>query len=172
MKKLIFIISLFCLLSLSSFAQTPNFSGEWSLDKGKSKMDERQAASIESQTMKVEQTGKEVKVAITTKQAENQVGRRTDIGGGTNIYALDGKELNSENDSQIGKVFVRSKGEILNGKLNLQLIRTINNPMGEIVITTKEIWDLSDDGKTLTIKREFESQRGKIISDLSFTKKG
>lgn len=171
MKKSILLLFAIFLFSLNTFAQTPNFSGEWTLDKGKSKMDERQSASIESQTLKVEQSNQEVKVTVTTKQTESQSGRRADIGGGTNTYPLDGKEFNSENESQIGKVLIKSKGEIKDGKLNLQSIRTINNSMGDITITTKEVWELSADGKILTIKREFESQRGKINSELIFTKK-
>ena len=171
MKKSVFLLSIVCLFALSAFAQTPNFSGEWSLEKGKSKLDERQANSIESQTLKVEQTTQEVKVTVTTKNTESQSGRRADIGGGTNTYSLDGKELNSENETQIGKVLVKSKGEIRDSKLNLQAIRTINNPNGEITITTREVWELSANGKILTIKREFDSQRGKINSELIFTKK-
>lgn len=172
MKKSLLLLVFVFLFSLNTFAQTPNFSGEWTLDKGKSKLDERQAATIESQILKVEQSNQEVKITVTTKQTESQNGRRADIGGGTNTYPLDGKEFNAENESQIGKVLVKSKGEIKEGKLNLQSVRTINNQMGEITITTKEVWELSADGKILTVKREFDSQRGKITSELVFTKKG
>lgn len=171
MRKTIFLLFIICFSAFNSFAQNPDFSGEWILDKGKSKMDERQIASIESQILKVEQTDKEVKVTISTKQSGNQGGQRADIGGGTNTYSLDGKELNSEIDSQIGKVSVKLKGEIKDGKLNLQSVRSIDAPMGEISITTKEVWELSADGKTLTVKRELDSQRGKINSELILTKK-
>ena len=170
MKKSILLLFAIFLFSLNTFAQIPNFSGEWTLNKGKSKLDERQSASIESQTLKVEQSNQDVKVTVTTQQTENQNGRRADIGGGTNTYPLDGKEFNSEHESQIGKVLVKSKGEIKDNKLNLQSIRTISNSMGDITITTKEVWELSVDGKTLTVKREFDSQRGKINSELVFTK--
>lgn len=171
MKKYLFILSLVCLFALTSFAQTPNVSGEWTLNKGKSKMDERQAASIESQSLKVEQTAKELKVTVTTKQTGEQGSTRTDIGGGVNTYLFSGQEFSSESQTQIGTVFTKTKGEIKDGKLNLQSVRTIDAPMGQITITTKEIWELSADGKTLTIKREFESQRGKINSESVFTKK-
>ncbi len=171
MKNFVFLLCVIGFLALNIFAQTPNFSGEWTLEKEKSKMDERQAAMIESQSLKVEQTEKEVKVTVTTKQAGNQGGPRADIGGGGNTYLLDGKEFSAESQSQIGTVLTKTKGEIKDGKLNLQSVRTVDAPMGQISITTRENWELSADGKTLTIKREFESQRGKINSELIFTKK-
>lgn len=171
MKKSIFTIVAICLFGLNSFAQTPNFSGEWTLDKAKSKMDEKQSAMIESQSLKVEQTDKEVKITVATIQTGNPSGPRVDIGGGTNTYLLNGQEFNTESDTQIGKVSHKTKGEIKDGKLNLQSIRNIDAPMGEITITTKEVWELSADGKILTIKREADSQRGKINSELIFTRK-
>lgn len=178
MKKYLYILSFVCFFALASFAQTPNVSGEWTLDKVKSKMDERQAASIErqaasieSQSLKVEQTAKELKVTVMTKQTGDQGAPRADIGAGVNTYLLNGQEFTSENQTQIGPVYTKTKGEIKDGKLNLQSVRTVDAPMGQITITTKEVWELSADGKTLIIKREFESQRGKVNSESVFTKK-
>lgn len=169
MKKYVLLLNLVFLFSLNAFAQNPNFSAEWMLDKEKSKLDERLSASIESQSLKVEQGDKNIKVTVTTKSSGNQGG--VDIGGGTNTYPLDGKEFNSETETQIGRVFLTFKGEIKDGKLHLQSVRKFNTPNGEVTLMTKEVWDLSADGKTLTIKRESEAQRGKVSSELVFTKK-
>jgi hypothetical protein len=169
MKKILFLLTIFGLFALSSSAQTPSFSGEWTLDKSKSKLDKQQTAVIERQTLKVEQTEKEVKVTTKTKQVEMQ--NTVDVGGTTNTYPLDGKEFNGENDTQIGRVFIKSKGEIKDTKLNLHTTRRFETANGEVSLTTKESWVLSEDGKTLTIKRESNSPRGIINSELVFSKK-
>jgi hypothetical protein len=43
--------------------------------------------------------------------------------------------------------------------------------MGEITSTTKEVWTLSPDGKTLTVARENTTPRGTNSSTLIFIKK-
>ena len=171
MKNFVFFLFVIGFSALNLFAQTPNFSGEWTLEKGKSKMDERQAAMIESQSLKVEQTEREVKVTVTTKQAGNQGGQRADIGGGGNTYLLNGQEFNNESQSQIGTVLTKTKGEIKDGKLNLQSVRTVDAPMGQITITTKETWELSADGKTLTVKSTRPGRDGaEMTTETVFTK--
>jgi hypothetical protein len=69
MKKFTFLLACVFVLSLSAFAQTKtNFAGTWELDKANSKLDERQAKSIESQTLTVTQTDKEFTVGVKTKR--------------------------------------------------------------------------------------------------------
>jgi hypothetical protein len=69
MKKLTFLSVCLFVLSLSAFSQTKtNFSGTWELDKANSKLDERQAKSIESQTLTITQTDKEFTVDVKTKR--------------------------------------------------------------------------------------------------------
>jgi hypothetical protein len=69
MKKLVFLSLCVFFLSLSAFAQAKtNFSGTWELDKANSKLDERQAKSIESQTLTITQTDKEFTVDVKTKR--------------------------------------------------------------------------------------------------------
>ena len=187
MKKLLFLSVFVCLTALSVFAQDKkaDFSGTWTLDAGKSKLDER--ARIESMTLTVTQTDKEVKIETATKrlpppegltQGDGQGGgmRRGGGGGfgggdGTTVYSLDGKETTAEVEGRMGKSLVKSKGEIEGGKLKLSSVRTFNTQMGEVSMTTRETWTLSDDGKTLTVKREMESPRGTNSSEMVFTKK-
>ena len=63
MKKALFFSVLVCLSAFAAFAQgdgkKADFSGTWTLDAGKSKLDER--ARIESMTLTVAQTDKDNK---------------------------------------------------------------------------------------------------------------
>lgn len=180
------------MLAISAFAQDKkaDFSGNWTLDVSKSKLDER--ARIESMTMNVTQTDKDLKVETATKRMPppdgamqggggqgGGMGRGGGFGGGgfgggdsTTTYNLDGKETKISQETQMGAVPVSLKAKIeTDGKLKLSQSRTINTQMGEISITTKETWTLSDEGKTLTVKRETETPRGTNSSEMVFTKK-
>jgi hypothetical protein len=185
MKKVLFLSVFVCLTALSVFAQdkkAPDLSGSWTLDAGKSKLDER--ARIESMTLTVAQSDKEVKIETATKRLPPPEGAMQDggqgggrrgggFGGGdsTTTYSLDGKETTTEAEGRMGKSLIKSKAEIDGGKLKLSSVRVMNTQMGEVSITTRETWTLSDDGKTLTVKREMESPRGTNSSEMVFTKK-
>jgi len=190
MKRVLFLTAMVCLLAFSAFAQdkkATDFSGNWTLDVSKSKLDER--ARIESMNLTVAQTDKDIKVETATKrlpppegagggQGNGQGGGgrgmgRGGFGGGdgTNTYTLDGKETSIEEEGRMGKIPVKLKAELDGGKLKLSAVRTINTPNGEVSVTTKESWTLSEDGKTLTVKRDTESPRGTNSSEMVFTKK-
>ncbi len=182
MKKALFLTAFVCLLAVSAFAQDnkkTDFSGSWTLDASKSKLGER--ARIESMTMTVTQTDKDIKVETATKRLPPPAGAMQDGGGqgggmrrggdGTSVYSLDGKETTTETEGQMGKSLVKQKAELDGGKLKLSSTRIFNTQMGEVSINTKEIWTLSDDGKTLTVKRDMETPRGTNSSEMVFTKK-
>jgi hypothetical protein len=181
MKKILFMTAFVCLLAVSAFAQKKtDFSGSWTLDVSKSKLDERMR--VESMTKNVTQTDKDIKVETATKRLPMPDGamqggggmRRGGFGGGdgTFTYTLDGKESSAEVDGQMGKMPIKLKATVeSDGKLKLSSVSTFSGQMGEITITTKETWSLSDDGKTLTIKRESESPRGTQSSEMVFTRK-
>ncbi len=186
MKKALFFIVFVCLLAVSAFAQDnkkADFSGAWTLDVSKSKLGER--ARIESMTMNVAQTEKDIKIETATKrlpppEGANQGGgqgggmRRGGFGGGdgTTTYTLDGKETSMEADGPNGKIPVKLKAELeSDGKLKLTSSRTFSTQMGEATMTTRETWTLSGDGKTLTVKRDTETPRGTNSSEMVFTKK-
>ena len=184
MKKTIFLTAIVCLLAISAFAQKKvDYSGNWTLDVSKSKLDER--ARIESMTMTVTQTDKDIKVETATKrtpppadvQGNGQGGGMRRGGGfgggdGTTTYTLDGKDTITETETPMGKMPVKLKAELeKDGKLKLNQSRTFNSPAGEVSLTTKETWTLAEDGKTLTVKRDTESPRGTNSSEMIFTKK-
>lgn len=160
-----------------------NFSGHWELDTSKSKLDER--ARIQAMMLDVAQTAADIKVQTKTTRTPRPegdtggngggrgMGRGGGFGGGDSAmtYTLDGKETTIRQEGPMGSVPVTLKAKIDDGKLNLSSARTFNGPNGEISITTKETWTLSDDGKTLTVHREQNSPRGSTSYDLVFAKK-
>jgi hypothetical protein len=181
MKKTLFAAALCCMLSIAAFAQakTADFSGTWTLDVSKSKLDER--ARIESMTLTVAQTAKDIKVDSKTTRTPRPDGAggggmgggRGGFGGGDSsmTYTLDGKATTIQQESQMGTVPVSLTGKLDGGTLNLASSRTFNGPNGEITATTKDTWTLSADGKTLTVNRESTSPRGTNSSTMVFVKK-
>lgn len=178
------ILSLFVLTvtvsAQNKTAKPANFSGTWTLDVSKSKLGDRN--TIESQTLAVVQTDKDIKITPTTKRMAPPAGAPAGGGGGgmgrggmggdmTTSYTLDGKETTVEMDTQMGKVPVKYTGKLDSGKLWLGTSRTMNTQAGEMTMTGKETWWLSADGNTLTIDGESTSPRGTNSTQKVFTKK-
>jgi hypothetical protein len=185
MKKLAILAAVFCLFSLSAFAQSKtNFAGNWELDVKKSKLPEM--SRIEAMSMKVTQTDKDLKVESTTKRvvrAESDPtgagNRRGNWGGGfggdgtqTFNYSLEGKETATEGVAGIPAASATLKANLeKDGKLSLTSTRKFTGQMGEVTVTTKETWELTDGGKTLKVMRETQTPRGAQSSEMYFTKK-
>jgi hypothetical protein len=186
MKKLVFLLAVFCLLSIGAYAQAKatDFSGEWSLDKSKSTLSDRMK-NVESMTMTVSQTDKDLKVTSSVKRGAPPAGGPgaggpppggggpggggRGMGGGdqTISYTLDGKETSTEVPGFGGGTStVKSTAKIDGGKLNLSTSRSTQ--MGDIKST--ETWEIQADG-SLKVKRSTESPRGSESNDLVFTKK-
>jgi hypothetical protein len=180
------IISLFLgAATISAQQKTIDFSGNWELDAGKSKLGRQ--TRVESITMIVSQTGKELKVETKTKhaftpEAETRGGEkkggemiRTNVGGNfgdttqTVSYNLDGVETKSEIPGIPNATTVFKAKFENDGKLHLFSSRALETPKG-VTAAVKEIWTLSADGKTLTIVREQEMP-GKSSAELVFNKK-
>ncbi len=175
MVQIVTLLLIFVFTAISGFAQakTTDFSGKWTLDTAASKLDERMR--IESLTMTVAQTEKEISIETSTKRAappEGAVGGRGGFGGGDGktTFSLDGKETTVEQAGPMGTTPVKLKAKIEGGKLSTSSARTMSTQMGEITITTNESWELSSDGKKLTVKRESTTPRGNNSSTLVFTK--
>ena len=103
----------------ASQAKTANFAGTWTLDVTKSKLGDRN--SIESQTLTVTQTEKDITVATATKRLPppadapqgggtgggrpgGGMGGMMGGGDGTKTYTLDGKEVKSETQGPQGSI--------------------------------------------------------------------
>jgi hypothetical protein len=186
------VFSLFVLaFAASAQDKAANFSGTWNLDVAKSKLDER--AHIESQTLTVTQTDKDIKIETATKHAPPPVdkekqdgdksgdgarsggGRRRGgmMGGGdgTTTYSLDGKETKTEVQGPMGTMPVSLKARLRSGKLELGRNSTLNGRMGEVSVSSREVWELSADGTTLTVNSERTSPRGTNSSTMVYTKR-
>lgn len=186
MKKVFFLMAILCLSAVAAFSQekAPDFSGVWSLDVSKSKLDER--ARIESMTMTVAQTGKDLKVTTETKRqappadaagggggggGRGMGGRGFGGGDGVAVYTLDGKETTTTRDTPMGAVPVKRTATVDGSKVKLSSSSTFSGPNGEMTISTKDVWSLSADGKTLTVDRESTSPRGASTTQMVFMKK-
>ncbi len=173
------VLTLVFAAAISAQDKMTDFSGKWDLDVSKSKLSEQMR--IESMTMTVSQTDKEIKIESSTKRPERQDGggtgggMRRGMGGGLGgdsqtIYTLDGKETVTDMAGAMGgKMTAKAKAE-KDGKLKLEQTRNVETPMGARSMKLTEMWSLSADGKTLTVKRDTESPRGTNSSELVFTK--
>lgn len=181
MKKSLLFAALLCLSAIAAIGQSKpaDFSGTWTLDIPKSKIDERMR--IEALTMTVAQTDKELKVSTETKRTPPPSdaagapgggrGRGFGAADGTVAYSLDGKETTTQRETQMGSVPVKHTATLSQGRVRLSSSSTFTTQMGEVTVTTKENWSLSDDGKTLTVEREMTTPRGTSNSTLVFVKK-
>lgn len=173
------VLTLFVMAVSVSAQKAVSFSGTWTLDVSKSKLGERN--NIESQTLTVVQSDKDIKITTATKRAAPPAGAPAGgggrpgggMGGGdsTVSYNLDGKEVTIEQETQMGKIPVKMTGKSEGGKITLATSRTFSTPNGDVTSTSKEIWSLSADGNTLTIDRESTSPRGTNSTQSVYTKK-
>lgn len=177
-------------------AAPTNFAGAWSLDKSKSKdLPAMLADNIESYTLTVTQDEKQltVETKINWKnggpgagggggQGGGQGGPSGGGGGGRGrggmgmgmpsvTYKLDGSETTVESTGgRPGSATLKAVWADGGKALDLSNVRKFSAPDGEMTQTTKERWELSADGKTLTIQRSGESRRGPMNYTLVFNK--
>lgn len=160
MKKLFFAgTAVLCLFAFSAFAQkAADFSGKWNLDLSKSDLGQ-QAAMIKSQTVTITQSGTSFKVSTQTErnappEGAGGGGRGFGGGGGDQSYTLDGKEVSTDRQTPNGTMTIKTTASQSGNKVVISSI--FPGPNGDIKSTTT--YELSGDGKTLTVTRE--STRG------------
>lgn len=165
MKTPLAALALLATLSLS--AATPaNFTGTWTHDAAASKGMPPMFSDIKAWTLTVKQDAKQLTNAV---HIENDRVGTTDH---TYVYALDGNETTTETPimtpagaQQVPTKLQARPGE--NGTLRITITRDF--PMGGDTIhsVVTEDWELSADGKTLTIHRHDDGIR-KADMDLVF----
>ena len=163
MNKLFFATALVCLFALGTFAQkSADFSGKWNLDLTKSDLGQ-QASMIKSQTVTITQSGTSFKVSTATERntppdgaagGGGGQGRGGMGGGGDQSYTLDGKEVSTERQTPNGAVTIKTSAAQTGNKVVVTSV--FPGPNGDMKSTTT--YELSGDGKTLTVTRE--STRG------------
>jgi len=179
MKRALTVCSVCCALLIGVFAvgaaqKGANFAGAWELDKAKSKLAQQQADNIKSATWTVTQDDKQLSREQKIERVEGAGGGGGrgggfGMGGGALTVKLDGSETTTE--SQRGKT--TSKAKWLNEGKTLEFTSVTSGEFqgNAFTITTTEHWELADGGKTLTVHRKTESQRGAQESTWVFTKK-
>ncbi|HEX8070927.1 MAG TPA: hypothetical protein VF546_13310 [Pyrinomonadaceae bacterium] len=167
-------------------AAPTSFAGTWALDKAKSKDLPPQMENVESYTLTVTQDAQQLTADTKIKRNEAAGGEGGGPPGGgpggggmrrgggmmgpANVtYKLDGSETTLDTG---GRGTAAAKAEWQNGGKTLKLTtkRTFNFQGEERTLTTTEVWDLSADGKTLTIQRSSETPQGARNSTLVFNK--
>jgi hypothetical protein len=168
-------------LTLTASAQKApaDFSGKWTLDLSKSKVSDNEKAAIESQVLTVTQSAADFKVETATKRitppnapaGAPEGGRMMGGGGGPMAVTYPmGKETTVEQQRGQMTIPVTSGSKWDGSKLVVWSSSTFNGPNGEMKNSTKEVWELSADGKTLTVARENNGPRGAMSSTRVYTK--
>ena len=162
MRKALFFTLVFCLAAIAANAQkAADFSGKWNLDIAKSELGQA-AAMIKSQTLTITQADGSFKVTTQTERNPSTDGPGGGAGSGRAIapgpmeqsYTLDGKEVSTERQTPNGAVTTKTKAEQSGNKVVVTTI--FPGPNGEMKQTST--YELSPDGKTLTVTKE--SPRG------------
>ena len=157
-------VAIFAFAVAASAQKAGDLSGKWNLDIAKSDLGQA-AAMIKSQTVTITQAGTSFKVATTTERnappadAAGGGGRPgggggMGGGGGEQSYTLDGKEVSTERQTQNGPVTTKTTATQTGNKIVITSV--FPTPNGDMKSTST--YELSADGKTLTVTRE--STRG------------
>jgi len=158
-----------------------DFTGKWNLDLTKSKLSDREKASIESQAMTVTQTATDIKFEMATKRMAPPAGAPAGgppgggggrMGGGGDMaqtFTL-GKETTTEQQMGPNTIPVTMGSKWDGSKLVLTRSSVFNGPNGEVKNSSKETWELGADGKTLTVNREATGMQGTTTTAKVFTK--
>lgn len=136
---------------------------------------------IKAVTMTVLQTAKTLKIETETKFqtfADAKITETRGVNGGlgkTSVqvatvynYTIDGKEADYKDIDGIGNAKITAEIE-KNGQLKLIQTRRFNTQTGEKVLKTIEIWTLSPDGKTLSVRRSTDNLKGDFIEKMLVT---
>jgi hypothetical protein len=187
MKKNFVLAATFALLAMAftvSAQKAPaDFSGKWNLDLAKSKLSDREKASIESQTVTITQTAADIKVETETKRIAPPAGATPPAGGGggggrmgggggaggPQTYPL-GKEVTTDQTMGQNTVPVTMGSKWDGSKLVTTRAFTMNTPNGEFKSLTKQTFELGADGKSLTLTVESTNAQGTTSSTKVFTK--
>lgn len=160
MKTGLSVVGAVLLLTVSALAQSalPNFSGTWSLDAAKS--DFGPIPGPESIVMVIDHKEPALKVSVTQKGPQGEATNDS-------TYTTDGKDNVNKMRSPAGDQDVKSTTK-WNGKI-LATTRTIEAQGMSIGID--DAWELSADGKVMTINRQLKTPQGDFSTKIVLNKK-
>ena len=159
MKTGLSVVGAVLLLTVSALAQSalPNFSGTWNLDLAKS--DFGPIPAPDSVVMVIDHKEPALKVGVTQK---GQMGDASN----ESLYTTDGKENLNKMRGPAGEQESKSTTR-WNGK-TLETKRTIEAQGMSIGID--DAWELSADGKILTVMRQLKTPQGDFSTKTVFNK--
>ena len=159
MKTGLSVVGAVLLLTVSALAQSalPNFSGTWSLDAAKS--DFGPIPGPESIVMVIDHKEPALKVSVTQKGPQGEATNDS-------TYTTDGKDNTNKMRSPAGDQDVKSTTK-WNGKI-LAKTRTIEAQGMSIGID--DAWELSADGKVMTINRQLKTPQGDFSTKIVLNK--
>lgn len=138
------LLTLTALLATAAFAK-PNFAGDWKMNAAKSEFGQFPAPS--SMTQKITHEDPALKVA--TKMATDNGDFDMEAS-----YTTDGKESTNQFGPNQMKSVLKWDGDILTAETK--------GRFGDNDFTLTDKWELSADGKTLTIRRHWASAMGEM----------
>jgi hypothetical protein len=169
MRKVVFVILLLLAAGVLANVSAADFSGNWSLDLKQSKNLPPYYANIKSHKLAITQDEKHFNVAVDIDAGRSEPDKFNFI------YNLDGSDSKTE-------VPIRTPNGLLmvptllsvktgtDGKMQITITRDIKLSDKSFKGITIEDWELSKDGKTLTIKRTDELPNGKTTAEMIFLK--
>jgi hypothetical protein len=137
-------LALVCLATLPALAK-PNFAGDWKLNASKSEFGPFPAPSAMTQKNTHEDPSLKTAVKMATENGDFD-------------WAADYKTDGTETSNQLGPSEMKSKAVWQEDTL----VITTKGQFGDNPVTLEDKWDLSADGKTLTIRRKWSSQQGEV----------
>ena len=179
MKRIVLVAGIIAAFGLAvvvaNAGSAPNFAGTWTLDKSKSQGLDPRMANAESVSCVITQDEKSLSIEWKIAGGQPPAGGGPGGGGGggrgpsgPQSYTLDGKESTAEAMGGTNTTKATWSGD---GKtLELSSVRTGSFNGNDFKFTSVDKLSLSEDGKTLTINRHRESQRGTTDSTLVFNK--
>lgn len=169
MKTLLLAVALSISALASGVTKPADYAGTWTLDKNQSKNLPRYYERIQSHKLIITQDERHLNIAVEIGLGQNEPDKMSFN------YNLDGSETKTETS-------IRGPGGLLSvptvlkaivkesGGLAITITRDITMPDRRFKAVTTEDWQLSADGKTLTIHKADDTARGKMESDMIFLK--
>ncbi len=141
------ILACFVLLGVAALTASakPNFTGNWKLNAAKSDFGAFPAPSSMTQTTTHEDPSLKVSIKMATGNGDFDM---------ESTYSTDGKETTNSFGPNSMKSVAKWDGDILSVQTKGQF--------GDSEVTIQDKWQLSEDGKTLTMRRHFASSQGEL----------
>jgi hypothetical protein len=161
-KVLLALVAVAVMACVSQAQSKPDLSGTWKLNPSKSQFNEYM--SLNSRTDVIAQDGDKFTQKVTASSNQGDLNY-------TLSFIADGKSVDVPANSPAANQGVLTLLRISAAWQDSSLIVSEDlNYQGQVDITTKLTYDLSKDGKTLTIESHTSTQMGDISSKLVFEK--